>query len=100
MASQRSRRPTAWEVSFPGESSEDESKDEEVELEPERKEEEVAILNGKRKTSSIKDERVRCVSPYLLSFSWLTCAWNVIASEAPQSGATAAIPGRWGRETG
>jgi hypothetical protein len=74
MASQRSRRPTAWEVSFPGESSEDENKDEELELVTERKEEEVAILNGKRKTSSIKDERVRCVPPYLLSFSWLTCA--------------------------
>ena len=100
MASQRSRRPTAWEVSFPGESSEDENKDEEVELEPDRKEEEVAILNVKRKTSSIMDERVRCDSPYLLSFSQLTCIWNVIAGETPKSGATVAIPERWGRETG
>jgi hypothetical protein len=61
--SQRPRRPTAWQVSFPGESSEDEHKDEVVELEPE----ELAVLNGKRKTCSIVDERVRFVIFSLLS---------------------------------
>ena len=99
MASQRSRRPTAWEVSFPGESSEDENKDEEVEPKPESEQGELAVLNtSKRKTSSIIDERVRGVS--LLSLSWLICIWNVIAGKTSQSGAPAAIPGRLGRETG
>ena len=98
MASRRSRRPTAWEVSFPGESSEDENKDEEVEPKSEREEEELVVLKSKRKTHSIVDERVRSLS--LLSLSWLICTWNVIAGETSQSGAPTAVPGRRGRETG
>lgn len=70
MASQRPRRPTAWEVSFPGESSEDENKYEGVESEPEMEHEELAVLNGKRKTRSNRDERVRCVFLSLPSHSW------------------------------
>ena len=97
MASRRSRRPTAWEVSFPGE-SEDENKDEEIEPKSEREEEELVVLKSKRKTHSIVDERVRNLS--LLSLSWFICTWNVIAGETSQSGAPAAVPGRWGRETG
>jgi hypothetical protein len=65
--SQRPRRPTAWQVSFPGESSEDEHEDEGVEQEPGMQQEELAVLNGKRKTCSIMDERVRCVLFSLLS---------------------------------
>lgn len=64
MTSQRPRRPTAWEVSFPGESSEGENGDEEIVSEPdelEREQEELAVLNGKRKTCSIVDGRVRLV---------------------------------------
>ena len=97
MALRRSRRPTAWEVSFPGESSEDENKDE-VEPKSEREEEELVVLKSKRKTHSIVDERVRSLS--LLSLSWLIYTWNVIAGETSQSGAPTAVPGRRGRETG
>jgi hypothetical protein len=71
MAPQRPRRPTAWEVSFPGESSEDEKGVEGVEPEPEREQEELAVLSGKRKTCSNMDERVRCIFFSLLSLSWL-----------------------------
>jgi hypothetical protein len=67
MTSQRPRRPTAWEVSFPGESSGDENRDEEIVPEPDESEqEELAVLNGKRKTCSIVDDRVRFV-PFSLS---------------------------------
>ena len=59
MSSQRPRRPTAWEVSFPDESSEDENEDEEIV--PEREQEQLDVLNGKRKTSSVVDDRVRFV---------------------------------------
>lgn len=73
MSSQRPRRPTAWEVSFPGESSEDENEHEEVVPEPDESEQgELAVLNGKRKTCSIVDDRVRLVpslSPLFLG-SW------------------------------
>ena len=72
MTSQRPRRPTAWEVSFPGESSEGENGDEEIFPEPyelEREQEELAVLNGKRKTCSIKDDRVRFVPFFIPSLS-------------------------------
>jgi len=62
MSSQRPRRPTAWEVSFPGEFSEDENEHEEVVPEPDESgQEELTVFNrdGKRKTCSIVDDRVR-----------------------------------------
>jgi hypothetical protein len=73
MTSQRPRRPTAWEVSFPGESSEDENEYEEIVPEPDESEqEELAVLNrdGKRKTRSIVDDRVRFVLFSIPSLSW------------------------------
>jgi hypothetical protein len=69
MNSQRPRRPTAWEVSFPGESSEDENGDEEITPETESEQDELAVLNGKRKTSSNVDDRVRFVPFSVHSFS-------------------------------
>ncbi len=69
MSSQRTRRPTAWEVSFPGESSEDENGDEEITPETESEQGELAVLNGKRKTSSNVDDRVRFVPFSVLSFN-------------------------------
>jgi hypothetical protein len=72
MTSQRPRRPTAWEVSFPGESSGDENGDEAIVPEPDKSEqEELAVLTGKRKTSSIVDDRVRFVPFSIPSLSWL-----------------------------
>jgi hypothetical protein len=68
---QRPRRPTAWQVSFPGESSEDEHEDKDVELEPGSQQEELAVLNGKRKICSIVDERVRFVPFSLLSLKFV-----------------------------
>lgn len=71
MTSQRPRRPTAWEVSFPGESSEDENEHEEVVPEPDESEQgELAVLNRKRKTCSIVDDRVRFVPFSTPSLSW------------------------------
>ena len=103
MTSQRPRRPTAWEVSFPCESSEDENGDEEIVPEPnESEQEELAVLNGKRKTCSIVDDRVCFFPIYIPSLSWLMCPWNMIlAGETPQSGTPAAASGsgqetRWG----
>lgn len=101
MTSQRPRRPTAWEVSFPGESSGDENGDEEIVPEPDESEqEELAVLNGKRKTCSTVDDRV-CFVPFsALSLSWLMCPWNMItAGETPQSGTRVAATGS-GQETG
>ncbi len=69
MSSQHTRRPTAWEVSFPGESSEDENGDEEITPETESEQGELAVLNGKRKTSSNVDDRVRFVPFSVLSFN-------------------------------
>jgi hypothetical protein len=69
MNTQRPRRPTAWEVSFPGESSEDENGDEEITPETESEQDELAVLNGKRKTSSNVDDRVRFVPFSVHSFS-------------------------------
>jgi hypothetical protein len=101
MTSQRPRRPTAWEVSFPGESSEDENGDEEIVPEPDESEqEELAVLNGKRKTCSIVDDRVRFVPLSIPSLSWFMCGWNIIlAGETPQPGTPATEPGS-GQETG
>lgn len=98
MTSQRPRRPTAWEVSFPGESSEDENGDEEIG--PESEQGELAVLNGKRKTRSIVDNRV-CFVPFSISSpSWFMFDCNVIlAGETPQSGTPAAARGS-GQETG
>ena len=96
MSSQRPRRPTAWQVSFPGE---DENEDEKVEREPEiEQQEELAVLKGKRKTSSNMDERVRCISFSRLSlfpFSVKYVPGIIIAGETSQSGTPAAV-----RETG
>lgn len=94
MTSQRPRRPTAWEVSFPGESSEGENGDEEIVPEPdENEQDESAVLNGKRKTRSIVDHRVRFVPFSIPSLSWFMCTWNIIsAGETPQSGTPAAAP--------
>jgi hypothetical protein len=100
MTSQRPRRPTAWEVSFPGESSEDENGDKEIVPEPDQGEqEELAVLSGKRKTYTIVDDRVRFVLFSILSFSWFMFAWNMIlAGETPQSGTPVTAPGS-GQET-
>ena len=92
MTSQRTRRPTAWEVSFPGETSEGENGDEETKSEKE----ELAVLNGKRKTFSNVDDRVRFV-PFLYPFSSMVNArlWNeILASETPQWKTPTAAPGR------
>ena len=101
MTSQRPRRPTAWEVSFPGESSEGENGDEEIIPEPdETEQEELAVLNGKRKTCSIVDDRVRFVLFSIPSPSWFMCAWYIIsAGETPHSGTPPAAPGS-GQEAG
>ena len=65
---QRTRRPTAWEVSFPGELNEDEADEAEVESqvqedvnrqEIESGQSELCFLNGKRKSSGDIDNRVR-----------------------------------------
>jgi len=62
MTSQRPRRPTAWEVSFPGESSDDENGIEEIVPEHDESEQkELAIQNGKRKTCNVVDDRVRFI---------------------------------------
>ena len=79
MTSQRPRRPTAWEVSFPDESSEDENVDEEIVPEPDKGEqEELAVLSGKRKTYTIVDDRVRLVLFSAPSLSWFMFVWNII----------------------
>jgi hypothetical protein len=96
MTSQRPRRPTAWDVSFPDESSEGENGDEEIVPEPDESEpEELAVLNGKRKTWSIVDDRVRFVPFSIPSLSWFTCALNIIlAGETTQLGTHGAAPGK------
>lgn len=80
MIPQRRRRPTAWEVSFPGEPSEgdddERDKEEEWELASEREQVQSSVLKGKRKTNSSRDDRVRCVFLFPPRSPWLTCSWN------------------------
>ena len=71
MSPQRPRRPTAWQVSFPDEVSDsggdDGGDDKKVEEGAERDlEDDLPVLNGKRKTSSNVNDRVRSLPP--LSF--------------------------------
>ncbi len=77
MSTQRPRRPTAWEVTFPDEVIEvddDDKGDEGEELELEGVEDDdMPVLIGKRKTRSNVDNRVRCVAFSLLFHSWLIC---------------------------
>ncbi|KAI9510780.1 S-adenosyl-L-methionine-dependent methyltransferase [Russula earlei] len=59
MNPQRQRRPTAWEVSFPDESSEgdNDEQDKGAEQEHERREDDLPALNSKRKTYGNRDDR-------------------------------------------
>ena len=69
MNPQRARRPTAWQVSFPDEMSDDGGDDkaeEGAERDLERLDDDLPVLNGKRKTSSSAGDRVRCSLPTLL----------------------------------
>jgi hypothetical protein len=65
MPKQRPRRPTAWEVTSPNEVidvDDDDKRDEGEDLELE----EVPDLKSKRKTRRNVDDRVRCVSSFLV----------------------------------
>jgi len=77
MSTQRPRRPTAWEVTFPDEVIEvddDDKGDEGEELGLEGVEDDdMPVLMGKRKTRSNVDDRVRCVASSLLFYYWLIC---------------------------
>jgi len=70
MNPQRARRPTAWQVSFPDDISDgggdDEKAEEGAERDLEALDDKLPVLNGKRKTSSNVDDRVRSLPP--LSF--------------------------------
>jgi hypothetical protein len=76
MDPRRARRPTAWEVSFPdevGEDDDDEKGEERAEREIEEVQDDLPDLNGKRKTYTSVDDRVRRTASSLLSPSWLIC---------------------------
>lgn len=83
MNPQRARRPTAWQVSFPDDMSngsggsgdyggDDEKAEEGAERDLEGLDDQLPVLNGKRKPPSNVDDRVRSLPP-LFSPSWLTC---------------------------
>lgn len=93
MNPQRARRPTAWQVSFPNEISDgvggddggdDERAEEGAERDLEALENDLPVLNGKRKTSSNVDDRVRSLPPLssLLPGSH-GMSLNLIAGETP-----------------
>jgi hypothetical protein len=67
----RARRPTAWQVSFPDEVGEDDSDEKGEERDLEGMQDDLSILNAKRKTSTNVDDRVRSVASFLSP--WFIC---------------------------